>query len=243
MTKNLFLVCIIILGVGCTKDDSAPSYPPEPHIEFVDATLHYNDRDQDSLVIKINYRDGDGDLGLTIEDRQQYPFHEATYFNRVPPHEAIYDIKNFEGELLQLGDKPNGLDTLPEYNCIDYRIMRPLNSSTYSYDTVFWVINENNRNYLLDFFFQSEGKYEHFDFKKETCVSTWGIFTPVTVAGSPFVIDKHSLWEGTITYTFRALDIRGLFQDADIIKLKIRIRDRSLNLSNMVESPDIYLRK
>ena len=57
-----FLLVGLFLG-GCIK---APDYPLEPVIEFAGLTKDTLDQDQfntDSLIVVLNFTDGDGDLG------------------------------------------------------------------------------------------------------------------------------------------------------------------------------------
>lgn len=243
MLRILFIGLISLSFLGCNKEDDPPNYPNEPYIEFVDAYIAYaHGKDQDSLVVKVRYRDGDGDLGLTI-DQNLPPYHHATYFNRNSPYEAVYDFINFEGELLKLGDRPGGLDTLPEYNCKEYRVVGFSNEhQQYRLDTLYRQINENAYNFYVDVFKKTGDKYEYYDIFEETCVPVNGIFPLENKVGSPFTIKKSSQWEGTITYNFRLYEMNQ-YWGGDSIKLQISIKDRALNRSNTVESPSIYVEK
>ena len=95
----------------------------------------------------------------------------------------------------------------------------------------------------MEIFLQKESGFEYFDLFEETCVSPSSRFDPEGKPGSPFTINKESPWEGTITYVFKALNLNHLFKDSDAIKLQVKIKDRTLNTSNMVESWDISLNK
>ncbi len=57
------------IGIGLSACERPPSYPNVPEIEF--GSLQYIDQSgpqKDTLLISINFKDGDGDLGLTGEE-------------------------------------------------------------------------------------------------------------------------------------------------------------------------------
>ncbi len=60
-SKLIFALCLILFIASCKKDDEGISNTPE--IEFVSVTPSNVVEYQDSLVFRISYRDGDGDLG------------------------------------------------------------------------------------------------------------------------------------------------------------------------------------
>ncbi|GAB2951885.1 hypothetical protein GCM10027048_16110 [Hymenobacter coalescens] len=67
-----------------TACEPAPDYPDEPSVEFnsiraqretpTDGNTAFN-----RIFVTINYKDGDGDLGLSDFDRSQAPFNTAPY--------------------------------------------------------------------------------------------------------------------------------------------------------------------
>lgn len=79
MMKNIFgLVILIILGFGCSQK---PNFPLEPSITFGKITnTAVEDKNsstpskkvfKDSLSITINFRDGNGDLGVNEADKNK----------------------------------------------------------------------------------------------------------------------------------------------------------------------------
>ena len=71
---------MITLAGACSKD---PDLPVEPAIRFVSFTKVINNSGKDDKgVLKINFTDGDGDIGLTDEDIQA-PYDTASmyYYN------------------------------------------------------------------------------------------------------------------------------------------------------------------
>ncbi|OON67030.1 hypothetical protein B0919_19535 [Hymenobacter sp. CRA2] len=59
-------------GLGLAACENAPTYPIEPSIEVAGPIQRYRVSDdfgdRDSLVISLNWKDGDGDLGLSLDD-------------------------------------------------------------------------------------------------------------------------------------------------------------------------------
>jgi len=69
-TLPFFLVLIVFGFSGCL---SAPEFPNAPSISFNSA--FFQDEDEtDYIYLSINYKDGDGDLGLDKEDLLISPF-------------------------------------------------------------------------------------------------------------------------------------------------------------------------
>lgn len=67
MRKSWILLAMLAVAVGGCADDAGISEVPE--IEFVSATPQTVIAYQDSLVVTISYRDGDGDLGENDTDQ------------------------------------------------------------------------------------------------------------------------------------------------------------------------------
>ncbi len=62
----LFVLILVFMGSGCSKD---PDLPVEPAITFVSFTKVLNNSGKDDKgILKINFTDGDGDIGLTDAD-------------------------------------------------------------------------------------------------------------------------------------------------------------------------------
>lgn len=67
MSKSWIFLAMLAVAVGGCADDAGISEVPE--IEFVSATPQTVIAYQDSLVVTISYRDGDGDLGENDTDQ------------------------------------------------------------------------------------------------------------------------------------------------------------------------------
>ena len=73
------LTGMLAFTIGCEEDE--PDYPVEPFIEFKSLTFKNTlaINNYDTLKLTINYRDGDGDLGLNYSEINP-PFHSRNYF-------------------------------------------------------------------------------------------------------------------------------------------------------------------
>lgn len=162
----------------------------------------------DSLVLTINFEDGDGDLGLES-------------FETDPPYH-LFDIFVIAGDTLMLGDN----DTLPPYNCVDYEIFNPGPSA----DTVFVRRNPNHFNFFLTFLVKDGDEFRPFDPARErNCAPPFN--------GRFFVLNTTRTLRplrGELQYRLVS-GFRLLFRN-DSIKLGVQIQDRSLNRSNYIET-------
>lgn len=59
----LFVPALGLLVSSCTKVDTSPSFPIEPHIRLIQINHEEVVEFQDTLEILLGYEDGDGDLG------------------------------------------------------------------------------------------------------------------------------------------------------------------------------------
>ena len=69
----LFIGLLLVLG-SCRKDEI---FPPEPAIEFVEYFVY----PADSGLYRINFTDGDGDIGTDSEDSTKHIFLEYRYLD------------------------------------------------------------------------------------------------------------------------------------------------------------------
>lgn len=118
------------------------------------------------------------------------------------------------------------IDTLKSANFPDvykvtdifYKRDNPLHSNI---EVEFWVKNGNS--------------YTLFDWEKEYCEDAFNQRFPI-------LSDKTGPLEGSLTYAMTSLGIRATFS-IQTLKLRIKIRDRAFNVSNVVETEDFTLDK
>lgn len=78
--KHFSLLIITLIFLSCA-DDNNISTTPSISYEKLEFKKSENSFNQDSLILTINFIDGDGDLGLS-NDENNYPYH---------PYNAIID--------------------------------------------------------------------------------------------------------------------------------------------------------
>lgn len=167
MAKNRFaLLFFLAILSGCIQ---IPEYSKVPSITL--SKVYFREEAQsDAIYLVINYKDGDGDLGLSADDILSPPFQEFV-------DSAGVQVSN-----------PNHFNIFPVlYQKVGDR-----------YDS---VLPTGYR----------------------------GIFPRLRED------DRKGPIEGTIQYRMGSLNFFN--QDSTIAKVKVYIQDRSLNRSNVVESP------
>ena len=223
MVKNPLWFLLIFLGLSaCTE---RPTFPITPSIElkeFYFRTIESPDGNnlRDSIVIKVNFRDGDGDLGLA-----------ATETN--PPYH-LYDVIVNNGDTLKYGDN----DTLPDYNCFNYEIITRTTSVGDSLvvlvDTIYVIRNINHYNFFLTFLVKEGDEFVEFNTYDRLCAPPFhGRFFILNTAG-----DIRPL-EGELQYGFIS-SFRLLFR-YETLKLKIQIQDRALHRSNEIITDEFVI--
>ena len=232
MKTRFFVIAVFLLGLGLLSCERPPEFSINPKIDFERANYYEANSGQDSLNVTIYFEDGDGDLGVTSEEAKHPPFHENTYFQAAPPHHPVYDLKGISTEfLLKFGD----LDTLPPYNCVNYMgFDREISKDSTVMDIVYRQPNPMGKNFRLRFFIKKDETFEEYNFMEETCIPSDGTFTRLNTA------DYDRPLQGSLTYSFRASNLRAYFGDYPI-KLQVQIMDRKGNLSNIAESPEFTL--
>jgi hypothetical protein len=274
-----------------------PEFPTVPKISFVRAEFIDDPTTAfDSLVIYIDFKDGDGDLGIDGEnpDYISYPYNNTNYFQEnngsfdtlhtisASSPTDQYDILDIpdpkKGKLVMFRTRKNPLYSgkLPStFHCSSYEILadRPapnkpvtgrkllidkadyaaldakvkiidtLSSQTTEFyqikDTVYFALNPNHYNIEVDFLVKDPASshpdhpgYTEFDWFKGFCQTFDGRF--------PFLADRESSLEGELSYAMISTGFLASFS-VKTLKLRIQIKDRTLNKSNVIESDDFTL--
>jgi len=237
------IVLITVSVFGCNRP---PELPVEPQIGFECVTFKEVANGQDSLIVKINFQDGDGDIGLR-GDESGRPYNDVFYFfdNRdslityrtrstvpgydtLPAYEFPYYCTNWIiNPTIQVTDVIRGP------NGVDFRVT----SDQVIEDTVYVQRNEDHFNMDIQYFVQRNGVFEEFDwvtsFEPQCGESFNGRF--------PVLSDLNDRpLEGTLRYGMTSSGFLFLFRN-DTLKLRVRIKDRALNPSNVIETPPFTL--
>jgi len=210
-----------------------PEFANEPSItfnsvEFKDLPPTSSDGlpQADTLVITLNFRDGDGNLGLGRDDND-------------PPYQPLFFFFNPEtGGPIQAGDS----DTLPPvewpFICTNW-VQNPTIGDQVLEGTFYVRPNPGFNNIFVEYLVkQPDGSYEEFDWvlirENECGISMDGRFPLLSDQ------DNERPIEGTLRYAMPSTGFSTLFF-GDSLKLRVRIQDRDLNMSNTIETPDFTL--
>jgi len=260
-SAKLILLTPIIIFLAIFACDPPPTLPAIPRIEFIKAEFwDMGLQNPDSLIITISFEDGDSDLGLNQGDYFTLRNNFQVYLSRANGQldiERIFFLDN-DGEFLKLNSKwkkPVPYDTLPDfvhpYNCTNYTTDTTLiyidanDLRVEVRDTLYFQPNVDNFNYFIDFLIKkSDGSFERFPWESflgaPSCGETFN--TRFSRDDLGISIDETGPIQGRLTYKMIS---RGFIFELrnKIFKFKIRIFDRSLNASNIVESEELTLDK
>ncbi len=231
LIRGFGLFAIILTGVSACFNP--PEFPVQPQIEF--ESIQYKeygtgfDSEYDSLILTISFKDGDGDLGLDASENEA-PFNNRFYFI-VNGKYLNYEIKRTDPDY----------DTLPDfvkpYNCINWEVYKENNIVK---DTLYFELNPNYSNIIVEFLVKNpDGTFTEFDWKKAFNFPNCGISFdgrfPILYKEKP-----GAPLEGTIRYGMGSIGFKILFS-TKTLKLRVQIKDRALNKSNFIETPEFTL--
>jgi hypothetical protein len=102
-------------------------------------------------------------------------------------------------------------------------------------DTFYYRRNPSYTNIDIEFWVNNGNGFELFDWEKEFCTISFNQRFPV-------LSDKKGPLEGNLEYSMATSGMKTVFGNKTL-KLRIRIRDRALNSSNEIETPEFTLDK
>ncbi len=217
---SVLLILISLISWGCRD---LPEYSYVPAIEYNQVFFKKGEL-TDSLFINIDFKDGDGDLGLHPD------------FDTGEPYNAIYYWRKEDGKLLTYADRNTPeYDTLPLYEF-------PYSCTTYSLEEAdtFWIEqNPNHFNIFVDFYVKKNGEWNLYDWitaNPPQCGESYnGRFPILNTSGQ-----KRPL-EGSLKYAITGAGFEVIFK-RDTLKLEISIQDRALQKSNFVQTQEFVLK-
>jgi hypothetical protein len=189
--------------------DKPPELPSVPSIEFDKVEFVVADPGADSLIVYINFEDGDGDLGLR-SDEEEFPYQPFNF------------ITTESGELITFSSAGG----VPSFNPIDWSII----TVDGVLDTFRVEINQNHYNFEIDFFVKERDEFKEFNWLDAPYYQTFDGRFPIL-----YQDDNEGPLRGNLRYGMTSNGFLPLFRN-DTLQLKIRVRDRALNVSNTVES-------
>ncbi len=226
---------LILAGItGCFEP---PDIPIEPKIAFENLIFKRVTTGADSLTLRFNLEDGNGDIGLSSNET-------------LPPYHAFNAIIDERDSLVLIGDTTvvpplrqvdpfsnvtpfSETDNRPPYNCTDYFV--------YLEDTFYINKNEYHNNLHITFLLKDlvSGEFTEIDFASyfgNACSS-------ITLDGRIPVFDSDLIGDplqGIFSY-YMVSEGFLLVLSNQTFKIRFYIYDRALNQSNIVETPEVTL--
>jgi len=228
--------------VGLTSCFEESEFPDNPSITFNDIIFKDigDNNDADSLIVLIDFEDGDGDLGLD-PDENAPPFNLKNYFSNKTGQLFDFSSESFD-DLMKFQDRAI-IDTLPGFNevteCLNWDTNTELTFSdgTVIEDTIYFQFNPRHNNFLVDFFIQDGPEFREFDFRLEGDCS-------ITFDGRfPVLVDENNrgALEGTIRYRMPSRFFKVFFGTETPLFLRITVFDRSGKASQTIQTPEFTL--
>jgi hypothetical protein len=250
------LVGMVVLAVAFNACFKAPEFPVIPEITFNDIVFKDvpGSASADTLILTINFKDGDGDLGLgdaetdyISDGGQAYPVMDKLYFklDGTPVYFPAGSTVANDGSLMSYKTKRTKNDTLPAfitpYNCANWEVLTD-GTTGKATDTLYFQLNPNHYNIFVDFYIkQQDNSFALFDWKKEFIYPNCqvnGFYGRFPILSKD--LSQNTAQEGTIRYSMKSVGFL-IFFSIKVLKLKISIQDRKLQRSNIIESPEFTL--
>jgi hypothetical protein len=237
LKQNLIGFLFISLGLGGCF--TPPEFPVQPQIEFESIVFkEYGsgfDAEADSLILTIAFSDGDGDLGLAPSELECVS--ESICYNN-----KFFFLKP-DGTILTYKDKRtnSAYSTLPAfvkpYNCINWEVST---DNTGKVDTFYFELNPDHYNIEVDFLVKNpDGTFTEFDWTEEfnypNCGTSFDGRFPILYKEEP-----GTPLEGILRYSMGSIGFKALFS-VKTLKLRVQIKDRALNKSNEIFTPEFTL--
>jgi hypothetical protein len=277
--QGLILLCFLAISISSCFDPPEFNNTPEISYDKIQFKEVEGAGTNDSLILYLHFKDGDGDLGLDPDDPKyaQDPYHSSYYYLTTPgcavgqcdttkvSTRQVFDSEGVPyillnatgaGKLVTNRTRTEpGYTYLPAYtvnNCefysedrvlvpdaaadASYNILDTLYSSTSRYfliqEPLLYQKNSNHYNIEVRFFVhEGSSGFVEFNWAK-LCYEYDGRF--------PLLSSQSNALEGTIRYGMGNPSYLPLFSVKGL-RLEVRIKDRALNVSNKVSTPQFTL--
>jgi hypothetical protein len=261
------LLVVVFCGALVSSCFDPPEYPDSPEISFESVRYVKGDgATADSIVLVLNFKDGDGDIGVSAEEIAP-PFNDRWYYTRQPlQHDGSltddctgYDnscwyinpvVTEFDKYVDYKDRLTEEYDTLKPfvkpYSCVNWEVVKydhddDPNTALVNLDTLFFTLNPHYNNIFVEFQTKTATGYEVFDEQQFFTYPTCGIriFHGRIPILSENLNDKTPL-EGIIRYRIPSVSFQTVF-GAKTLRLRVYIEDRALHKSNEVFTRDFTL--
>lgn len=245
LIRNTLGFGLLLIGInGCFEN---PKYPVVPQIEILNNELYYGKSSAgglDSIVVAIKFTDGDGDIGLDGSFTDPTLLLEKFYF-RYDAQQNLFFLTTFEASNVNYQFKKKNPqyelpDFVPPFSCTNWQIKKVNNQPV---DTIYTEFNPDFNNVIIEYLIkQPDGIFKEYDIDEEFQYPFCGdrtlnygrIPNLSKNAGSPSPLDGKIIWSIKSSGFDAFFSIRT-------IKLRIYIKDRALNKSNVVETKEFSL--
>ncbi|MBT0811341.1 hypothetical protein KIH41_08620 [Litoribacter ruber] len=216
--KNyLGILFLATAAIGCVSPPE--NFPSAPEISFSRVEFVPIQGAPDSLIVSVDFKDAEGDLGLGPRD-----------FN--PPFQPFDYVLTETGSRISYSNRP---PDAPSYNPRDWRILDPMLDNVTVRDTLWIKPNPDHNNIFVRFFIKRGGDYQEFVWEGPPYYTTFNGRFPRILTD-----DRERAIEGNISYGMLSSGWQAIFRN-DTIRLDVQIQDRQLNRSNTVSTPDFTL--
>jgi hypothetical protein len=246
---SFLLLTTTLMVMSCFEP---PQYSNTPEIKFLSVrTVDVaSPTVADTVEVRIGFKDGDGDLGVSGTDFTP-PFNPRWYYliNPIPTCEptvptpckkaSFVDVNNLTNVVKFSTRRTNpDYDTLPTpYSCTNYQILR--NSANAIVDTVYIQRNIRTNTFFCDLYTKEAGVFVKYNLND--CSFPYGPFYGrFDVLGKDGNPDLGLPVEGELKFAARSNTIFTSLKNKTL-QLRIRIIDRAGNLSNEVISREFTL--
>ena len=250
-------IFISVLMAGCLISCwPLEDFSDVPHISLNKVSFRDSPNSFDTLLLSIDFQDGDGDLGMDQADIASPPFNDIAFLSYFEDQRRVVrfapDTLNeseqytyFENIITFSRRSLPDLDTLPgfvsPYNCKNWLIGK--NSEQLVEDTIYIEPNRYHNNIYVEFYLQqNDGSYALYDWENIYPYPDCG--GGVSYNGKfPRMLEdpgNERPIEGTLEYRIQGFGFNALF-GLKRLKLRCYIFDRAHNMSNIIETSTFTL--
>lgn len=252
--QSAIVLIIVLVAVSCFEP---PEFSDIPTITIDNVRIQAvsGPTTPDSLIMTINFQDGDGNIGLDGSENKP-PFNERWFFLKNPkascedgvpaPCTKISyidesDLGNYVS--YRLRRTTTDYDTLPlftpPYDCSRYFVLK--NGNNQAIDTLYNQLNPRYNNIFVEVLYKNGAVFQKFDFLGQgypKC-DIYGLNGRLPILAKDQDLSLELPLEGTITYKITSASFSPLI--GKTLKLRIWIMDRDGNVSNVDESNEFAM--
>jgi hypothetical protein len=205
----------------------------------------------DTLIFKIKFTDGDGDLGVGPEDSSNITYFNPWYWAYRPSDFATgFTVNNSQALptgytwLNYKARKFHQFDTLPGINCGNWELLSNNATPPVVIDTIYVSQNLKAFNINVDVYLKNNnGTYDKFN--PLDCIPFPHCNPNLFRATFPDLSNERKIspLDGTITFRIQSFALASCLGTGTTLKMDVSINDRAFHQSNVVEKKDFTLQQ